>query len=75
MVYNVYSAISDPRTRMEIIFNNELFIFMKKLVIFIIATLILPTLQYGNSQDNYKWSVETVDYKGKVGRYTSIAID
>ena len=53
----------------------------KNIVVFMAAILVFSTLPYINNNnashvgDGYNWSIETVDYKGKVGRYTSLALD
>ena len=44
----------------------------KILTAFLIITVITPLL---NASNDLNWSFETVDYKGEVGRYTSLAID
>ena len=53
----------------------------KNIVVFMAAILVFSTLPHINNNnashvgDGYNWSIETVDYKGKVGRYTSLALD
>lgn len=54
----------------------------KNIAIFMAAILIFSMLPYISNinagpvgKDGYHWSIETVDYKGKVGRYTSLALD
>ena len=56
---------------------------MNKIIVFLaVAIMVFSTLPHINSNadhinkmDGYNWSIETVDYKGKVGRYTAIALD
>ena len=56
---------------------------MNKSTVFLaVAIMVFSTLPHINSNahhinkmDGYNWSIETVDYKGKVGRYTAIALD